>query len=54
MSKPLPARPDLDQLRKQTKDLLKSFHSGHPDALRRRGQILDKLSRMPVTVRKRG
>lgn len=35
MSKPLPARPDLEQLRKQAKDLLKSFKSGNPDALRR-------------------
>lgn len=35
MSKPLPARPDLEQLRKQAKDLLKSAHAGHPDALRR-------------------
>ncbi len=35
MSKSLPARPDLEQLRKQAKDLLKSFQSGHPDALRR-------------------
>ena len=35
MSKPLPARPDLEQLRKQAKDLLKSAHAGQPDALRR-------------------
>ena len=35
MSKPLPARPDLEQLRKQAKDLLKSVHAGQPDALRR-------------------
>jgi hypothetical protein len=35
MSKSLPARPDLEQLRKQAKDLLKSFRSGQPDALRR-------------------
>ena len=33
MSKPLPARPDLEQLRKQAKDLLKSVQAGHPDAL---------------------
>jgi len=35
MSKPLPARPDLEQLRKQAKDLLKSHKSGNPEALRR-------------------
>jgi ankyrin repeat protein len=35
MSKPLPQRPDLEQLRKQAKDLLKSLKAGNPDALRR-------------------
>lgn len=35
MSKPLPARPDLEQLRKQAKDLLKSHQSGNAEALRR-------------------
>lgn len=35
MSKPLPARPDLEQLRKQAKELLKSHKSGNPEALRR-------------------
>lgn len=35
MSKPLPARPDPEQLRKQAKDLLKSHRSGDPGALRR-------------------
>jgi hypothetical protein len=35
MSKPLPARPDLEQLWKQAKDLLKSHKSGNPEALRR-------------------
>jgi len=35
MSKPLPARPDLEQLRKQAKDLLKSHKSGNPEAIHR-------------------
>lgn len=35
MSTPLPARPDLEQLRKQAKDLLKSHKSGDPEAQRR-------------------
>src|SRR5688572_21880143 len=34
MSKSLPARPDLGQLRKQSKDLLKSYKSGDPDAVK--------------------
>jgi ankyrin repeat protein len=35
MSKSLPSRPDLDQLRKQAKDLLKSCKSGEPAAIKR-------------------
>jgi len=35
MSKPLPARPDLEQLRTQAKDLLKSHKSGDSEAFRR-------------------
>ncbi|MBN8245939.1 MAG: ankyrin repeat domain-containing protein [Verrucomicrobia bacterium] len=35
MPTPLPARPDLEHLRKQAKDLLKSHKSGDPAALRR-------------------
>ena len=35
MSKPLPPRPDPEQLRKQAKDLLKSHRSGDAEALRR-------------------
>lgn len=35
MSQPLPARPNLEQLRKQAKDLLKSARAGDPAALRR-------------------
>lgn len=34
MSKPLPVRPNLEQLKKQAKDLLKSRKSGDPDGLR--------------------
>jgi len=34
-AKQLPARPDLEQYRKQAKDLLKSFQAGDPDALSR-------------------
>ncbi len=32
-AKELPSRPNLDQYRKQAKDLLKSFHAGDPGAL---------------------
>ena len=32
--KPIPARPRLEEYRKQAKQLLKSFRSGHPGALR--------------------
>lgn len=35
MSKPLPARPNLEQLRKQAKDLLQSLKSGDPVARQR-------------------
>src|SRR5688572_31858280 len=35
MSKPLPSRPNLEQLRKQAKELLKSAHDGEPFALKR-------------------
>ena len=35
MSKSLPPRPSLEQLRNQAKDLLKSHRAGDPDALRR-------------------
>jgi hypothetical protein len=35
MSKPLPSRPSLEQLRKQAKDLRTSHQAGEPDALRR-------------------
>ena len=35
MIKSLPSRPNLEQLKNQAKDLLKSLKSGHPDAMRR-------------------
>src|SRR5688500_14603873 len=35
MAKSLPSRPDLEQLRKQAKDLLKSHKSGQAEALQR-------------------
>src|SRR2546426_12668340 len=35
MSKSLPARPDLDQLRTQAKELLKSHKSSDPEAVKR-------------------
>ena len=35
MSKPLPPRPNLGQLKKQAKDLLKSCKAGDPESLRR-------------------
>jgi ankyrin repeat protein len=58
MSQPLPARPDLEQLRKQAKELLKSHKSGNPEAFRRfREQHPDfsnasdsKLQSVPVSL----
>lgn len=35
MSKPLPSRPSLEQLKKQAKDLLQSLHSREPEATQR-------------------
>src|SRR5262245_50039965 len=35
MSKSLPPRPDLDQLKKQAKELLRAFKSGDPEACKR-------------------
>jgi hypothetical protein len=35
MPKPLPSRPNLEQLKKQAKDLRKAHDSGAPDAIRR-------------------
>src|SRR5688572_5346253 len=35
MIKSLPARPNLEQLKNQAKDLLKSLTSGNPDAIQR-------------------
>ena len=39
----LPARPDLGQLRRQAKDLLRAAVSGDPDALARMHAVSDRL-----------
>ena len=39
----LPARPDLDQLRHQAKDLLRAAQRGDPDAVARIGAVCDRL-----------
>ena len=40
----LPARPNLEQLKKQAKDLLKAYRAGHPRALLRFRQSLSRLA----------
>ena len=40
----LPARPNLEQLRKQAKDLLKDYRAGHPPALLRFRESLPRLA----------
>src|SRR5687768_14158588 len=47
MSKSLPSRPDLAQLRKQAKDLLKSYKSGNPDAVKRFNENHPRPARSP-------
>src|SRR5213596_2532903 len=44
MSKSLPARPNLEQLKQQAKDLLKSHKAGDPDAIQRFRQKHPKWS----------
>ncbi|HVU16207.1 MAG TPA: hypothetical protein VHD32_04750 [Candidatus Didemnitutus sp.] len=39
MNKQLPERPDLDQLRKQAKELQKAFRAGEPEAIARVGDV---------------
>ena len=39
----LPARPDLDQLRHQAKDLLRAAHQGHPEAIARISAVSDRV-----------
>lgn len=39
----LPARPDLDQLRHQARDLLRAAQAGDPDATERIGAVSDRL-----------
>ncbi|MGA2181038.1 MAG: hypothetical protein ABSH15_15835, partial [Verrucomicrobiota bacterium] len=48
MSKSLPVRPSLEQLKKQVKDLLKSHQSGEPDGLRRIQQNHPDWSQRPI------
>ena len=43
----LPARPNLEQLRNQAKDLLKSYRAGHARALVRFREAMPRLSAMP-------
>lgn len=43
MNKQLPERPDLEQLKKQAKDLLEEVHAGRPEALARVGEINREL-----------
>ena len=43
----LPARPRLEHLRNQAKDLLKSYRAGHAPALARFREALPRLSAMP-------
>lgn len=49
MSKPLPLRPSLEQLKNQAKDLLKSCKSADPDALQRVREHHPKFSRRPAS-----
>ena len=44
---PLPARPSLEHLRNQAKDLLKSYRAGHPPALARFREAMPRLSSVP-------
>src|SRR6266536_2098540 len=46
MSKSLPAQPSLEQLKKQAKDLLKSYQSGDPDAQKRIQGYQPNLNRL--------
>ena len=43
----LPARPSLEHLKNQAKDLLKSYRAGHPPALARFREALPRLSATP-------
>lgn len=43
----LPARPNLEQLRNQAKDLLKSYRAGHRPALARFREAMPRLSAIP-------
>jgi hypothetical protein len=47
MLKTLPARPDLEQLKKQAKDLLQAYKVRQPDALRRVHEHHPRLSKSP-------
>ena len=46
-TRPLPARPSLEHLRNQAKDLLKSYRAGHPPAIVRIREALPRLSAVP-------
>jgi WD40 repeat protein len=47
----LPPRPNLDQYKKQAKDLLKSYASGDPDVLSRVKQFHPELQKTPSAIR---
>jgi hypothetical protein len=44
MSKPLPPRPDLDQLKKQARELLHAYQAAHPEAVKRLRAHVPRLS----------
>lgn len=44
MSKPLPPRPDLDQLKKQARELLQAYQAAHPAAIERIREHFPRLS----------
>ena len=50
-SRELPARPSLEQYRKQAKELLKRYNAGHADALSRVRQHHPHLRNVPKTSR---
>src|SRR5258705_1394620 len=49
MKRELPARPDIEQLKHQAKDLLKCYKSGEPAAVERIRQSHPRRSKTPAT-----
>ena len=50
-SRPLPARPNLEHLKNQAKDLLKAYRAGQPSAFKRFRESLPRLSGASVDER---